>query len=830
MPASSGPPAAAQATQAQRAGPLTGLRVLELGDFIAGPYCAKLLLDLGADVIKVEPPEGDRSRRYGPFRGGVPDPEASGLFAFLNSGKRSTVMHLGENGDREALRPLAEAADIIVENLDPETWFGGGLSYEWFQSINPDAVVTSISAFGRQGPHARFKGFGLQAAAGATFLQRTGDPDRYPLVLPLNNTEFNSGVHAAAATLMAQCFRDRGGGGQWIDIAMQHAELTATSGSVIATVVYGTQGIPKRGRNRVNTYYPYTVLPVADGYMEFITTQDRQWKSFLDGIGNPAWAEDERFSNRVEMVRYGDELDQRMIEAVGHLTRDEIWKICRARRIAFQPVHRIDEVVNSDHMAFRDWFARTTDGLGEPVLTPGQPYRLSATPTSAPAPPPRLAEPGKARMSWPSRDAMGRNAVSPGHADPVGPTPREARMPSAPLDGIRVLDFGQVWAGPLLGCFLADFGADVIRIQSSVSAAVQPSLGGAAGAIRGDVRSFDSLTRNRRNLSLDLHHPKGREIFARLVARSDVVINNFSPRGAERLGLTYERLRDLNPRIIAASLSAAGTVGPWSDLVTYGPSLSALYGIKSLLGYPGEVRVLEDGAHLDPTAATYGCVAVLAALRWRAETGEGQFIDLAQGEAGLAGFAEAIIEYGLNGAVLGPTGNRHRAMAPSGVYPVSGDDAWISLSVDSEQAWRALTGALDCPELATDDRFAGLAARLRNHDALDEEIGRRTVTHDAWMLTAKLQDAGVASYPVLDVYGALNDPQLQFRRGMADVRAEGVRAEDLSTVTPWLFTKTPPAVKSPTAEVGEHNREVLAEVLGMSPAEIEEATSSGALS
>jgi crotonobetainyl-CoA:carnitine CoA-transferase CaiB-like acyl-CoA transferase len=239
--------------------------------------------------------------------------------------------------------------------------------------------------------------------------------------------------------------------------------------------------------------------------------------------------------------------------------------------------------------------------------------------------------------------------------------------------------------------------------------------------------------------------------------------------------------------------------------------------------------VLEDGAHLDPAAATHGCVAVLAALRWRELTGQGQLIDLAQGEAALTGFAEAIIEFGLNQSVPGPTGNRHRMMAPSGVYRTRGDDSWIAISTETDATWRALMTVLDSPELASDSRFMGFAARLRNHDDLDWEINKRTVVHDAWELTLELQGAGVASYPVLDVYGALNDPQLQFRRGMANVDASGVRAEDLSTVTPWLFTKSRPTVKSPTAEVGEHNREVLAEVLGMTPPEIEEAISSGAL-
>lgn len=791
-------------------GPLAGLRVVELGDFISGPFCAHLLMGLGADVVKVEPPSGDRSRRYGPFRDGQHDPDASGLYTFLNTGKGDVQLDVATDQGRSALAELVASADVFVENLDIEAWRNSKLDYEWFRSRNPSVVVTSISPFGRRGPHANFKGFGLQAAAGAAFLQRTGDPERYPLCLPLNNTEFNAGAHAAAATLVALTYRDAGGSGQWIDLSMQHCELTATSGSVVASVVYGTQGLPRRGRNRVNTYYPYTVLPVADGYMSFITTQDRQWRAFLDAIGNPDWSKDPRFANRVEMVRYGDELDSRMIETVGRMTREEIWSLCRARRIAFQPVHRIDEVVKSDHMASRNWFRTIPDGTGKPVLIPGAPYHFKESPPGIPEPSSELD-------------------VSPGLRSRRASVQQPA-TPSVPLGGTRVLDFGQVWAGPLLGCYLADFGADVIRIQSHSGAAIQPSLGGAAGAVRGDARSFDSLTRNRRNLSLNLQNPGGRKILSRLVARSDVVINNFSPAGAKKLGLDYESLRGINPEIIVAALSASGAFGPWSDLVTYGPSLSALYGIKSLLGYPGGSMGLEDGAHLDPTAATFGCVAVLAALRRQRQTGEGVFIDLAQGEAGLVGFAEAILEYGMTGQAPAPRGNRHRLMAPSGVYPVAGEDAWISISVDSEQSWRALTDVLGASKLAEDDRYSSQASRQRHHDALDKDLARLTLAFDGWQLTSLLQDQGVAAYPVLDVYGALNDPQLEFRKAFAEVHASQVRPQDLSTITPWLFTATPPVVRTPTSEVGAQNAEILSEVLGMSSEEILEAEALGALS
>lgn len=840
---------------------LAGIRVVEIGDFVSAPYCAKLFADLGADVVKVEAPHGDSARRYGPFVDDLPDSEASGLFAYLNTNKRSVTLDISQEHDRSNLRRLVQTADIVVENIDSHIWTSLGLSYDWFRSAKDSVLLTSISAFGRQGPHARYRGYGLQAAAGGTFLSRTGDPDRAPLVLPTNQPEFSAGVHAAAATLVALRWRERGGEGQWIDISMQHADAAATSGQVIAAVVYGTRSIPKRGGNRVNTYYPYTLLPVADGYMEFIATQDRQWQAFLQAIGTPEWSQDDRFDDRFTMVQYGDELDQLIVQSIGHLTRYELWELCREHRVPFQPVHRIDEVIHSDHMAERGYFVNIEGGQGSEVLAPGAPYKLSETPWSIRSRAPRLGEhtteiledelgvslldfvdPSTAAIAAPRavppQDRPTDPPPHPGPAlpasDPVSPGLHDlagarSDLPPAPLAGVRVIDLGQVWAGPLVGCYLADFGAEVIRIQTETSASRHAGARGLMNAPEG-ARAYDTLTRNRLNLALDLNHPGARDVFFRLVKKSDVVIDNFSPRGVRKLGIEYERLREMNPRIIAASLSAAGRDGPWSDLVTYGPSLSALYGIKSLIGYAGEARPREDGAHLDPAAATYACIAVLAALRWRETTGEGQFIDMAQGEAALASFPEATLEYNMNGRVMGPTGNRHRLMAPHGVYPGSGDDAWIAIAVDSDEAWRNCCLVLCDEKLADDPRFVDVAARLRNQDELDAAVATRTAEFEPRDLTERLQQVGVPSYPVVDAFGVLSDDQLEFRRRMARVMVDGIAPGDLFTATPWGLTMTPASIYAPAKDVGTDSEFVLREILAMGSEEIAALTSDGALS
>jgi crotonobetainyl-CoA:carnitine CoA-transferase CaiB-like acyl-CoA transferase len=801
---------------------LEGLRVVEVGDFISAAYCAKLLADLGADVIKVEPPHGDSARRYGPFRNDIPDAEASGLGVYLNTNKRGITLNLGAAADRATLDQLLDGTDILVENVEPAEVSAFRLEYPTLHAAHPSLIVTSISAFGRQGPFAGYRGHSLQAAAGSLIANRTGDPKRSPLSDPLNKPEFIGGVHGAAASLMSVLFRDRTSRAQHVDIAIQDVLTVATSGQVLGMALDGTAVIAERAGHRVPVFYPWTVLPVADGYMEFITMQDRHWRSFLEEMGDPEWGNDPRFQDMLERVEFADELDGLILKAIGDRTRANLWQAFRERKISFQPVHRIDEVIESDHMKAREFFQEVLDGDSNPITVPGPPYRLSATPWAIDRKAPSLGEHTDSVLAG-IADTANEVRTSSQTAAKAGTD--SVRLP---LEGVRVLDFGQVWAGPLLALFLADFGAEVIRITSPAREAVQPGVG-AQVFDPADVRAYDGLYRNRVNLSLDPTTEAGREILDRLVAVSDVVLDNFSPVGRSKLGLDYSRLRQVNPRIIVAALSAAGQSGPWSDVLTYGPALTALYGIKSLLGYAGESELQEDVADLDPLAATYATVAILASLRAREQTGEGQFIDMAQGESGIATLVEPVLEYTMNGRVMGPTGNQHRVMAPHGIYPSAGDDSWVSIAADSEAAWQSLCTVLHCTELREDSRFLDMSVRLQHRDELDSLLSACTESRDAVELTAELQQAGVPSYPVVKTLGALADPQLCFRRELVRIAVDGIPASGLFTGTPWRMSESPPTIHTPAKEVGADNDLVFRDILGMTDEEVERAAAAGAL-
>ncbi len=409
-----------------------------------------------------------------------------------------------------------------------------------------------------------------------------------------------------------------------------------------------------------------------------------------------------------------------------------------------------------------------------------------------------------------------------------------------PLHDIRVIDHGHVWAGPLLGMMMADLGAEVIKVgpphrQSGVSMGGRQSPVGSLGGDRGstapdDPRAFHGLDRGKLSIAIHLGDPRGVALYKRLIAVSDIVFDNFSPRVMPSLGLDYPALSAVNPRIIMASLSAAGaTPGPWRDLVTYGPSLAALYGLKSLLGYAGDPQPREDTADLDPTAAGHAFIAVLAALEHRERTGEGQFIDLAQGEATLQRAAEPLMDYLLNGRDAGPQGNRSAGLAPHGVYPAAGDDAWLAIVVRSDDEWSRLRelagGALDDP------RWERALHRLRDQDALDQALAAWTRGQDAAQLAERLQTAGLPAFPMMSPIDLLTDPDFAALNAAAiDLSAEAaapVRDGALYVGAPWKMQRTPAALRAPTPNRGEHDDYVYGELLNLTPTERAELREAG---
>ena len=396
------------------------------------------------------------------------------------------------------------------------------------------------------------------------------------------------------------------------------------------------------------------------------------------------------------------------------------------------------------------------------------------------------------------------------------------KVAELPLSGIRVVDHGHVWAGPLLGMSLRDMGAEVIKIQSpgtssGVSMAGQGMPGTATEQVDPhDQMNYHTLDRGKKSFTVNLKTPEGKEIYKRLIKLSDVVIENFSSRTMESLGLSYKVLNELNPRIIMASLSATGsTPGPWRELVSYGPSLSALYGIKSLLGYHDSDQPVEDQADLDPTAAGHAFLAILATLEMRERTGMGQHIDMSQGESGIQRIAEPIMDFLFNGRVATTQGNRYPGIVPHGYFKTVGEDQWIAITIRDNEEWSRFREYFseEIPKIE-DERFDSLNGRATHQAHLEAIIENWTKSQDSWALTKRLQGIGIPAYPVMDAPALVDDPNLnQLHRSHVDVRAKHLDENELFRGIVWKLSVGHGEVSHPTPISGQHNDQILLNLL-----------------
>jgi len=390
---------------------------------------------------------------------------------------------------------------------------------------------------------------------------------------------------------------------------------------------------------------------------------------------------------------------------------------------------------------------------------------------------------------------------------------------SLPLEGYRVADFGWVAAAPIIGGLLADMGAEVIKIESR--ARWDTSRFTPDNTERNPDKDpwFHCINRGKLSITLNLSKPEAIELSKRLIEKSDVVIENFSPGIMRRYGMDYESLRKLKSDIIMISLSGCGQDGPYSHLVAYGPSLNGLAGLDSMVGYESERVLGMQQAFSDFNGPIHGVFAVLAALYHREKTGEGSYIDLAQVEALVSVIGEGIMEYTMNGRVTGTMGNSHPTMVPHNNYRCKGDDKWISIAIKTAEEWQALCQALDNPEWCNDEKFADPYKRFKNRDELDNLITKWTEQHDPNEAMQIMQAKGVAAIPCMDIEDRYLDTHFSERETFVFVN-DSDGDPFVVTNTPFKMSRTQTAVQQAAPKMGEHNNYVFGDILGLDYKEI----------
>jgi len=390
-----------------------------------------------------------------------------------------------------------------------------------------------------------------------------------------------------------------------------------------------------------------------------------------------------------------------------------------------------------------------------------------------------------------------------------------------PLNGYRVLDFGWVLAGALPGMVLADMGAEVIKVETrqrmDYMRLGRPIVGDEPDPEQHPL--FHNVNRGKLSIALNTTKPEALDLIKSLVAHCDVVVENFSPGVMDRLGLGYDALSGIKPEIVMASISSNGQTGPLRDLRAYAPSIGALSGLDSTMGYEGERPLGLKHAYADIAGALHSVFAIVSALHQKERTGRGQYIDVSMLRATVATMGAGLMEYEMTGRVMGPKGNHDPVMAPYGNYPCQGDDAWVSIAVRTEEEWQGLKEAMGNPAWSEEERFASRYSRLENRRELDESLAIWTRERTSDNVTESLQANGVAAIPVMGAEDRLFNPHFKERGLYSDIEHPSLGAEPIYNIM-WNLEKTPPSIRRHAPLLGEHNRQIFGGLLGMEKAEV----------
>jgi crotonobetainyl-CoA:carnitine CoA-transferase CaiB-like acyl-CoA transferase len=821
------------ADPASGSGPLAGCVVIEWGEGVSAAFAARLLAGLGADVIKVEPPDGDLTRRRGPFWRDVPDPENSGLFLWLNANKRGIRLDPCTDAGRERIYRLLNAADVLIHNVAPAERASAGLASPNLCAAFPQLIVTTISAYGDSGPRAAYRAYELNAfhSSGAASVCPLTSP--YPNLAPLrlfgNPAEFEGGLHAAMVTLAALYHRMGSGRGQAIDVSEQEA-LAATLESNF--VLYTYAGV-ESSRFRPRRPGPWFIVECADGYVLFSLLYDNDWERFVGWIGHPPWSKDPDFADTLSRGRSISKLRPLIQDWARSWKVRELFAQARAHSVAIVPLSKIADLFCDEHLAAREFFAPlpARNPHDKPLLAPGAPFKSTAEVWSIRRPAPGLGEHDEMINSQLKDAGISSTSAAADRPAIEFPRPAAPAVPAPPLKGVHVLDFMQLWVGTFCTLQLAHLGAEMIRVESSRRPCPQRGLPPFADGKPGPNRAgiFNQWNQGKRSIRLDVRNPQGLDIARRLAARCGVVTENFAPDAMQRMGLDYAALRAIREDIILLSVSGNGQTGPYRNDVSYGTTAGALSGMYGLCGYDDSEPLEPGWICAESVAAATGALSLVAALIHRERTGHGQHIDLAMLETSEMLMPEALMEFAMNGREQRRLGNRDRMMAPHNCYKTRGGPLdWVTIAVGSEREWHSLCAAIGQPLMASDPRFASAPARKRNEDELDAIITAWTKTRDRWEITELLQAARVAAIATMSSKDLAHDPHLAQRGYFPEVEHPEV-GRRIHTGIPWTMSGTPCRVQRPAPLLGADTEEILSDLLGMSTREIQRLQESGAL-
>ncbi len=784
---------------------LNGLRILELPDIqssavaIGVAWAAKLFADMGADVVRAES-EHDLVRH-----------RPHDLHRWLNTNKRSV---LWDPEIRDAGRPGSEIGHGgHLTRLLPEVDLvlcgreSGDIS-ELLAQRPGHAVVCRISPFGSAGPYAEYAAEELSLIHGSAwgFLSPSGatDAELPPIKSVGHHATINVATAAAAVSLAAVDRAAHTGLGEHIDFSMfaAAAKMTEFAPAVVSFVGGDVS------RLAAKTVSPWGIFECSDGMVEIICPEQRQWESLVELMGRPEWAlREDVATSDARRTNYAV-VDEFLGGWMATQKVDDLAVRAQEARICITPVNTMEQLEANQHLAARGFFATSPDGIKQP----GPPAKFDqpwwGLRTAAP-------ELGSANgQGW--FDAAAANA--PETINRMSAPTTSAR----PLEGVTVCDFTWVWAGPFCTEYLAHLGAEVIKLEwPERSCMFRRMPFHPDGVTPGHDTSggFQIYNADKQSIGVDLGHADALEVVRRMVAKADVVIDNFGVGTLDKLGFGIEWLRSINPDVIVASISGYGQTGPNASYMAYGPAGGSLAGLYAATGYAGGPPVETGVAIGDPGSGLGAAWSVVAALAARRRTGVAATIDIAMVEAVATTIGEPWMAYLAQGSNPERAGNHDAQWAPHSCYPADGEDRWVTIACTNDDQWYAL-GRLIGDDLDIDERFTTAADRKQNEAALDERIASWTSTQDRWETANMLQAVGVPAFPSLSPGDLWNgDPQLD-AIGMLSRPDHPVTGARVVPGIPWTLTEGPNGLRRPAPCLGQHTDDVLIEQLGFTSSEV----------
>ncbi len=778
--------------------PLKGLRVVDTTNN-CGELCGRLLSDLGADVVLVEPTMGSDLRQIAPFSS---EGESLG-FLWRNANKSGISLEFEDGDGPEQLLKLIGEADVWIES-DSNL---GKITPKSVQKLFPHLVITSITPFGYTGPYAGLIANDdvLEAMSGMMF--KAGISSKPPLLPPTTLATDIASISAAVATVLGIYQKLRTGNGQHIDLAVMTAAGATTDWSYSNASVLRSAGHPYN-EVRQGGGFMYPIFECLDGWVRMVILSPRQWESLWDWMGKPEAFSDMEFWSQVgNRIMNADVLNAAYGEFFADKKMLEICAEGQNRGIVLTPLLQPSEVLQEPHLKARGTFAETEVLKGETALIASGFFELDGTRHGFSRRAPDLGEHNGFSFEG------DRLSVSELHPEVL-----------YPLQGLRVLDFGIGGVGVEASRLLGEYGADVIKIETRTYPDFIRLV-----ALSENSPSFTSSSRSKRSFGCNVKTEEGLEIVRNLVAESDVLVENSATGVMESLGLGFENLKKINPNIVMISSQLVGSRGPNSHWTGYGPTTQTYGGLLHLWDYDDDDPPATNGTIFPDHAAGRLCaLAGISSLIGRDVSGGSTHTEVAQVEVVVNMIAEKLLQESLIAGSANPRGNRHEQRSPRGAFQCGGEEQWVVISVETDQQWRSLVEAIGEPDWAREKQFSTLEGRLNNQQTLEDNLAMWVRKQDRDEVFKLFQDVGVPCGPMVIGMEMLNDPHLEARGWTLEIEQPGVGYMKLEGPA-WVSETMGGPITFPSPNLAEHTQEIAEDILGLSSDSIRDLVERGVL-